>query len=152
LPEILIIGYGNLLCGDDAVGVHAARELERFFDGDPQVGVVAAQQLTPEMADSVAASSFVLFLDASRSDEPGEISCKRVHPHSEHGSFVHHLSPESLLATAETLYRKVPEAICITVGGSSFEIGDGLSPRVQLRLTELIREACARISEKKRRF
>jgi hydrogenase maturation protease len=151
LSEILIIGYGNLLCGDDGVGVHAAHELERYFHGDPEIRVLAAQQLTPEMADDLAACRCALFLDASSSEEPGAIHSARVRPKSDDGPFIHHLSPGSLLASAEKLYGKQPEAICITVGGFSFEPGDGLSPRVQLGLMALIREACTLVSEWQRR-
>ena len=62
MPGTLIIGYGNLLRGDDAVGCRAAYKLEQRFHGDPDVEVIAAQQLTPEMADDIARHSFVLFL------------------------------------------------------------------------------------------
>ena len=54
--------------GDDAIGCHAARALEQHFWNDPDVEVMAAQQLTPEMADDVSQREFVLFLDASFGD------------------------------------------------------------------------------------
>ena len=61
----LIIGYGNPMRGDDAIGCHAARELEQHFWNDPTVEVMATQQLTPEMVDDILQRDFVLFLDAS---------------------------------------------------------------------------------------
>ncbi len=65
MTETLIIGYGNLLRGDDAVGCHAAHELEQHYRDDPEVEVIATQQLTPEMAEDVSRCGLVLFLDAS---------------------------------------------------------------------------------------
>ena len=74
MPGTLIIGYGNLLRGDDAVGCRAAYELEQLFRDDPDVEVIASQQLTPEMADDVAGSDFVLFLDAATGEDAGNPS------------------------------------------------------------------------------
>ena len=76
----LIIGYGNLLRGDDAVGCHAAHELEQHYRDDPEVEVIATQQLTPEMAEDVSRCGFVLFLDASSAEKPGTIRQSRVLP------------------------------------------------------------------------
>jgi len=151
MPEILIIGYGNRLCGDDGVGVQAAHELERHFAGDPGVRVVTSQQLTPEMADDMAACGLVLFLDASGAEEAGEIRSFRVEPCTHDGCFVHHLSPGALLASVAKLYEKAPQAMCITVSGCGFAVGDGLSPRVQLSLAEVVREARAIIAEWQRK-
>src|SRR5271167_2750694 len=97
LPGILIIGYGNLLRGDDATGVLAARELEHYFQDDDEVEVIAAQQLTPEMAEIVSRSSFVLFLDASQEFDPGNVRCVPVEPGGDACRFTHHLTPASLL-------------------------------------------------------
>ena len=152
MAEILIIGYGSPLRGDDAIGWNAAEELERCFHTDPLVRVIATQQLTPELADDVAASSFVLFLDASSSTKPGEICAARIHAQSAGSSFVHNLSPAWLLATAKQLRPTAPEAICITLGGWSFAVGDRISPRAQLRFPELIHEARAIIAEWQRKI
>src|SRR5208283_625871 len=79
---ILVIGFGNLLRGDDAIGCHAAHALEEHFRDDPQVEVIAAQQLTPEMADDLARNEFVLFLDASYGEQPGTIRQAALSPES----------------------------------------------------------------------
>ena len=76
MPATLIIGYGNPMRGDDAIGCHAARQLEQHFWNDPDVEVIAAQQLIPEMAEDISLRDFVLFLDASFGEQPGTI--KRI--------------------------------------------------------------------------
>lgn len=55
LPR-LILGYGNSLRSDDGFGWKGATALEQDLSS-PNVKVVAAQQLTPELAEAVACSS-----------------------------------------------------------------------------------------------
>ena len=75
---MLIIGYGNSLRGDDNVGCHVAQMLDRHYDGDPDVRVIGSHQLTPEMAEDIAASEFVLFLDAAAGEPAGKIKAATV--------------------------------------------------------------------------
>jgi len=138
---ILVIGYGNLLRGDDAIGCHAAHALEEHFRDDPHVEVIAAQQLTPEMADDLARNQFVLFLDASCGEEPGTIRQAAVFPEPGPGGVSHHLTPSSLVAAAGQLYGDAPVAMTITMAGWSFELGNKLSPGARNCMAELIRRA-----------
>ena len=141
MPETLIIGYGNPLRGDDAAGYRAACDLERLFHDDPEIEVVASQQLTPEMAEDIARSQFILFLDAALGDRPGAIRRMEITPEPGPGGFTHHLTPSSLLSAAAQLYGDAPAAECITLAGWSFELGDKLSPGASRRLPELVRLA-----------
>src|ERR1700690_4603517 len=100
----LIIGYGNLLRGDDAIGCHAAHALEETFREEPEVEVIASQQLTPEMADDAARRGFVLFLDASQEGTAGSLRRAAALPDPGPGGFSSHLTPSSLLSAAEQLY------------------------------------------------
>jgi len=137
----LIIGYGNLLRSDDAVGCHAAHELEQHYRDDPGVEVIACQQLTPELAEDVSRCGFVLFLDAWSAEKPGTIRQTRIFPGNGPGGFTHQLTPSSLLSAAQQLYGDAPEAICITLEGWSFEVGNKLSGDARLRLPEFVRQA-----------
>ena len=137
---ILIIAYGNALRGDDAVGLHAARELEKQFHDDPEIEIIACQQLTPEMADDISGSGLVIFLDASADEDPGTVRCQHISPANVPGGGTHYLDPQSLVSAAEQLYGEVPQAICVTLAGWSFELNNRLSRNAQLRLPELVRQ------------
>lgn len=141
MAEILIIGYGNVTRSDDAVGCCAAQQLAEHFRNDPEVEVVTAQQLTPEMADNISQCEFVVFLDASYGEEPGLIQRKNVLPHAAPSGFTHSFTPCVLLSAAQQLYGGAPEAIGITLAGWSFEIGNELSSGARQRLPELVRIA-----------
>jgi Ni,Fe-hydrogenase maturation factor len=50
----------------------------------------------------------------------------------------HHFSPEGLLADAWQLFHHCPEATLVSVGGGSFEHGEGLSRPVEAVLPDLL--------------
>jgi hydrogenase maturation protease len=143
LPKVLIIGYGSPLRGDDNVGCHVAQLLEHYYCEDPEVRVIGSQQLTPEMAEDVAASEFVLFLDAAAGTPAGKIRRTALEPQIGPSSFTHHLDPTSLLAATLELYGSNPHAELLTIAGSAFELGDPLSPAVVRGLQEFFAQAHA---------
>jgi hydrogenase maturation protease len=150
LPKVLIIRYGSPLCGDDNIGCHVAQMLERHYRNDSDVRVIGSHQLTPEMAEDVAASEFVLFLDAAAGAEAGEIRQLAVKAQPGPFSFAHHLHPDLLLAATMDLYGGVPRAELLTIAGAAFELGDSLSPEVIQRLPEFFEQACAIVESYRR--
>lgn len=146
---LLIIGYGNPLRSDDAVGQHVTWALaERLPPG--RVLVVTAHQLTPELAEGISHADTVIFIDAREGGQPGDIQKEVVVPAHPTAAFSHHVSPASLLAASQSLYGSVPSGILISIAGESFEFGTELSPTLSaqfdliteqvLRLIQLARE------------
>ena len=117
----LIIGYGNLLRRDDGAGVLAAMALREA--GMPAIDV---HQLTPEMAETIAAAQRVIFLDADVDVPAGEV---RVCPVEAASSSVleHHATPSNLLSIARDLYGSAPLAVVIGIGGESHDFGETVS-------------------------
>ena len=150
MPKVLIIGYGSSLRGDDNIGCHVAQMLERHYRADPDVRVIGAHQLTPEMAEDVAGCEFVLFLDAAVGEDAGNIKQTTVTPRPGPLSFGHHMDPALLLAAAMDLYGSVPRAQLLTIVGAAFELGDGLSPVVIRQLPELFEQAHAIVESNRR--
>lgn len=117
----LIIGYGNVLRGDDGVGVCAATALREagFRSMD-------RHQLTPELAEAVAGAQQVIFIDADIALPPGEVSVMPVAAGSG-GALEHHATPASLLRLSQEVYGRAPSAVVIGIGGESHEFGRALS-------------------------
>jgi len=63
MAEVLIIGYGNPLRGDDGAGWQAAGILKERIR-DERVQVVRSHQLMPEMAEAISRARKVIFIDA----------------------------------------------------------------------------------------
>ena len=131
--EILVIGYGNPLRGDDGVGCVIAEELaKRIRDPQSKVQVVACHQLNPELAEPIAETRAVIFIDASIELKPGEVRVTTVAPDRfSPAALAHNMKPSALLATASELFGQAPPAKSVGIGGASFEVGKKLTPEVR---------------------
>jgi hydrogenase maturation protease len=138
---VLVIGYGNALRSDDGVGVHAAGMLAR----DPRLAradVRAAVQLAPELAADLAEASLVVLVDATVEAAPGEVVVRRVAgsggadgpPGGASGATSHHVGVEELVALAAELYGAAPEVVVVSVGVTTMDVGEALSPTVAAAL------------------
>jgi hydrogenase maturation protease len=138
----LLIGWGNPLRGDDGVGQAIAAAVERW--GQPQLEVVEAVQLTPELAPLLAAARRVLFVDgeAGAAAVTGGWRLEPVPPLEPGGTTAalssqplsHHASPGVLLMLAETLYGRRPPAWQLLVAAHACGFGSGLSPATEALL------------------
>jgi len=138
---VLILGYGNPLGGDDAVGWHAAETLASLIR-HPAVRVQACHQLTPELAAEASQAAIVIFLDAAADQPPGTVHCRRVLPERSGMLFTHQLSPAALLGLTERLYGRRPEAVLFSVGAHRFTEGAVLSSQVRNALPALLDQVC----------
>lgn len=143
LPPALIIGYGNLHRADDALGLHAARLLAPRVDPH-LVRILALQQLTFDLAETISNVQLCLLIDAAAGDTPGEIHTRRLFPDRDAtGPLLHHVPPESLLAFTFALYHHVPLTLLFTVTAASFDHALGLTPPVAAALPTLVDQLVA---------
>jgi hydrogenase maturation protease len=129
----LILACGNTLREDDGIGPLLAQWAQERWLDDPRVRVICDFQWTPEMAEEVAASETVVFVDASLDQAPGQIMLRELSPASlKPGLVTHHLGAAELLTVARDLYGTQPRRACLmTVGAASIELREGLSPAVR---------------------
>ena len=128
--SVLVIGYGNPQRGDDGVAwkvLDSLRATQPRPDAPP-LRLKRVHQLAPELADPASRARAVIFVDARADAEAGKVSCEPVTPGAGTGSLTHSLSPQAVLLYAERLFGHVPRAAVVTVGGTSFDHGDELSP------------------------
>ncbi|MBP7693473.1 MAG: hydrogenase maturation protease [Anaerolineales bacterium] len=140
MPEndLLIIGFGNPLRGDDGLGWRAA---ERLSAADrPGRRVITCQQLTPDLAEPLSQTGRVVFIDAAVDGEPGQIKIHSLTPAPpEPGAFSHQLTPAGLLSLAALWYGGAPQAELITVAGAQFAFSESLSPAVDAAVENVVR-------------
>lgn len=141
----LVLACGNTLRGDDGVGPWLADWAHHHFSHQAGFSVIARQQWTPELAEDIARAEAVLFIDCSLDSAPGSLGFSRAEPNPQTpGLATHHLSAPELLALARDLYSSLPrEALLLTVGAGSIELGEEFSLAVKAALPE----ACCRIEE-----
>jgi hydrogenase maturation protease len=131
MPKTLILGFGNTHRSDDGAGMKAATALDSELSSS-DLFVIAAHQLTPEMAVSVSNSARVLFLDASHRGIAGEIRCEKLERDRgfEPGALSHNLSPQALLEVAARFFQSAPEAWLLTITGENYDFGEEFSSPV----------------------
>ena len=122
----LVIGYGNDLRGDDAAGRRAAAQVDAW--SLPGVEVRTLHQLTPELADPLAAADRAIFLDAHPARTGADVRVQRLHPAIPTAHLPHTCDPQGLLALARTAFGRWPEAWWITIPATDFAFGAPLSP------------------------
>jgi hydrogenase maturation protease len=142
VSRVLIIGYGNPLRGDDGFGWQAAVRLLDLV-ADPDVEVLAVQQLTPELMEPVSRAGRVVFIDAASAGEPGVLCEAPVAADPETQRFTHHSTPGGLLAGAAALFGRAPEATLYAVPGQDFGFGETLTPPVEKVLAEVVARVLA---------
>ena len=143
---VLVVGYGNLLRGDDGLGPGAAALLGE----DPRLRgaqVLSRHQLTPELASDFAEARLVILIDVNVLDEAGTVSVRGLDrtPGSGSGSS-HHASPADLAALAHELWGASPAVFIVSVGAASLEMGEGLSGPVQKALPAVVEAVVAIIA------
>jgi len=136
---ILIIGYGNPLRGDDAIGQRIAERISRHSTRY-EVRVLTAYQLTPELVEPISHAQLVVFIDARVDQVVGEILLETVEPLHGAGAFTHNVSPAALLGAARILYGVTPDGLLISIAGTSFDYSGELSPELSLMLPMMTKQ------------
>jgi hydrogenase maturation protease len=132
LKTLLLLGYGNPDREDDGVAWHILRALtiklgvvppESYEDEFPRVESIDFDfqlQLTPELAEDIAAYEYVCFMDAHTGNIPEPVRLITVESEFQNSPFTHHLTAQSLMAMCETIYGKRPDAALLSVLGHRF--------------------------------
>jgi hydrogenase maturation protease len=144
--DVLILGCGNTLRGDEALGIHAAHALHDFYCTDGGMRVLATSQLTLDLAEDISQAHMILFIDAAASGLPGEIHSEEILPADEKVRVTHHWTPPTLLMLCKQMYGRAPQAVSLTMAVASSEVGVGLSQEIEHRLPELLERAKAIVS------
>ncbi len=137
-PSTLVIGYGNTLRSDDGAGVIVATQLAEQ-SSPPRV--IAAQQLTPDLAESIASAAQVVFVDAYAADQSdaglrvARIANGEIQPAP---ALDHHADPAALLQLADNVYGKRPTAWVVGIPAFNFDIGESVSPATKRRIEEAV--------------
>jgi hydrogenase maturation protease len=124
MTELLVIGYGNELRGDDGAGPCVARTVAGWRLAG--VRALAVHQLTPELAEELADATSVVFVDAAA--DAVEVTWRRVHPTDEPARLGHVSDPAWLLGLTRALAGQAPEAWLATIPARVLGHGAGLSP------------------------
>lgn len=151
IMSTILVGCGNTLRGDDAIGIRA---VEAFTASQKLNGVdtLTCHQYTPELAAELARYERVLFIDAQTpackpANFPGKICLMDVEPveRPNRNGISHHLDVSDLLNLTKVLFGQAPRATLLTVEAANFNLSEHLSPEIEAvipGLLKLIKSYC----------
>lgn len=123
---IYVIGYGNELRGDDAVGPRVAHAVAVMKLAG--VRADAVHQLTPELAEPLAKAASAIFVDAAVDGVPGQVEVVPCGPVDLKMPLGHLSDPHALLALAEAVFGQSPSAWLVRIHVAKCDLGETLSP------------------------
>jgi hydrogenase maturation protease len=142
--NLLVIGYGNELRGDDGVGAWVARAVAaRQWPG---VRALAIHQLLPELAEALSEAEQAVFVDARLGAE-GTVELRPLVAEAMVGASGHTWGPQGLLAAARALYGRAPTAWLLTVPAQNLEHGESLSAAAERGAAEAVRHIASLVGD-----
>jgi len=140
--DILVIGIGNPLRSDDGVGPYVADCIEA--KGIKGVKVWITQQLLLENLERMLGFSRVILVDASVDGPP--LDFRPIEKNTGHVvSSSHHLSAETFVSIARSIYHKEMNLQLCSIRGNCFEVGDKISPQVLACAKEAVELICREV-------
>jgi len=134
--KILVYGYGNPGRQDDGLGPALVERLED--ERIPGVATDTNYQLQIEDAVAVSESDTVIFVDATESgDVP--FTFTELEPSDEIAFTTHTVSPGSVLALCQDMYRKKVRAYVLAIRGYGWEFAEKLTPVAEKNLEDAYR-------------
>ncbi len=133
--ELLVIGYGNTLRGDDGVGPRVAEAIGKLHL--PGVRTLICPLLTPELADPIARAKKVIFVDAAV-DAPNAVQWRKLEPKETSQLMAHAADPRTMLALARDVFGHVPEAWWLTIPAVDLGFSEEFSTAVQRGFAEAV--------------
>ncbi|MGE5531177.1 MAG: hydrogenase maturation protease [Bacteroidota bacterium] len=159
--RILVIGYGNPSRQDDGVGLAVVNGLraragqapldegdDGFDDLGHDLDTLFLQQLSPELAETLAEYDHVALVDAHFGIYPELVHRTELDPQVEAAIVSHHFKPGTLLALAHQLYGRAPTAELISVRGFAFDFTSELSPQTAAGVAQVIEDLASRFGGK----
>ncbi len=120
----LVVGLGNTLRGDDALGPIVAERI-RAQTSEDDVTVLLRHGLQPELVEDVATARAVVLVDVSLDGLSGRVDVRRVHSaRRSPAPSTHAWEIDDLVAAAEHLIGDVPPVWIVSTLGLDFDLRD----------------------------
>lgn len=134
--KILLFGYGNPGCGDDALGPLLIEHIDQLRLTNTKC--LIDMQLLIEHTIDLLEFDQIIFIDADMScAEPFEFST--IHAEKDASYTSHALTPSALLFTYQQIYRRTaPSSFLLRIRGYQFELGEKPSNQAKMNLRAAI--------------
>jgi hydrogenase maturation protease len=143
-PSLLILGLGNVLCGDDGLGVAATELLCRRYRLPDGARVLDGGTLGLTLLSYIQPSDDVILVDAIRADGPAgslvRLEADEVGPAVRERLSVHQIGVADLLEGLRLLDAYPRSLVLLGLVPETLALGLGRSPAVERQLPQLVDE------------
>ena len=152
-PSIHIIGLGNPVAGDDAIGLLLVKELGTYYQSNPNIKLTACSQSGLYLLDLLVGFKTVIIIDAIIDEMrpigevlPMELPKEQKLPQ---GMSPHFIGINSVITLGQKYQLQMPENLQIIgiVIHEHQEIREQLSPDLDSKFAEIISHTTQRIDQ-----
>jgi hydrogenase maturation protease len=140
--RVLILGIGNTLLTDEAVGVRAVEALQDAYDLPLEVQAVDAGTSSMDMLDAIADVDLLVVLDAVKAGKPLgtvlRLSGDEVPVFFRKKLSPHQVGLSDVLASLEFAGCRPKDIVVIGIEAENFALGLEMSPLIAARVPELV--------------
>ncbi len=136
VAALLVLGWGNLSRGDDALGPHCLAAMREALPAQAleDVEFLEDYQLQVEFALDLVGRKHVLFIDASLDCAP-PFEVSQPQPRRDSSFSSHALSPQALLQVFVDMQGHAPPPVTVlAIRGEAFELGEPMSAAAEAHL------------------
>lgn len=140
-PKVLVLGVGNLVMGDDGVGIRVVQQLQREYCFPKEVEIVDGGTLGLDLLPVLEGRSHLIMVDAVETGkEPG--TCVRLAGEElpialETKISPHQMGLKDLLSVARLMGQAPGEMVLIGVQPGSIQMGTELTHEVSLQVESM---------------
>lgn len=149
---VLVLGLGNDILRDDAIGLRVAREVRRRLDGAVGIEVVETEEMGLALLDFIIGHQDVVIVDAAQTGqaEPGFVHEMRVSDLKRlRAGAPHSLGLGEAIALGGVLGMDVPQ--CVKILAVEVEdpstLGTQLTPRLQAAFPQIVERVLLTLAE-----
>ncbi len=149
--KIAVVGIGNILLGDEGVGVHVLNELRDRYCFPDGVELIDGGTMGLDLLPFIEGRQRVIFIDAvdfgAEAGAVGELRGGEIPERLSSKLSVHQIALPEMLS-AGRLLGTLPEEICLVgIQPKSIDPGFGLSPEIEAKVDELMARVVRKLSE-----
>jgi hydrogenase maturation protease len=139
VAKTLVLGLGNDILTDDAIGLAIVREVARCLDGDPRVDVRETMEMGLALLDFIVGYETLILVDSIQTGRaaPGHIhDLTQAHLAAQPGRTPHFLGVKDTLLLGERLGLEMPRHVRVFAieAEDPFTLGTELTPALRRTL------------------
>jgi hydrogenase maturation protease len=146
---ILVLGIGNLVMGDDGVGVTVVQKLRRDYQLPPEVKVMDGGTLGLDILPHLEGIERLILVDALETGGPAGTHVRLVGAQIPLALLsklsAHQMGLRDLLTVSELMGHAPSEMVLLGVQPGSSEMGFGLTPAVEAQVNNLLENILAEL-------